>query len=111
MAGGRRPATMLMILAVDGGRGRYWTEPEAQGGSVPGMRGAPRYYPECRQAVAARVVARRSSGRARDSVREEPAAEESMVDRKPLGDAELAPRGPVALPGGRISLIASALGR
>ena len=23
--GGRRPATMLMILAVDGGRGRFWT--------------------------------------------------------------------------------------
>ena len=111
MASGMRPATMLMILAVDGGRGRYWTEPEAQGGSVPGKRGAPTYYPECVQAVAARVVARRSSGRDRDSVCEEPAAEVSLADRKPLGDAELAPRGPVALPAGRISLISRALGR
>ena len=33
--GGRRPATVLMILAADGGRGRFWTFPEVQGRSVP----------------------------------------------------------------------------
>ena len=27
---------MLMILAIDGGRGRFWTKPETQGRSVPG---------------------------------------------------------------------------
>ena len=60
---------MLMILAVDGGCGRYRTLPEAQGGSMPGKRGEPPYCTECVPAVTARVVSRRSSGRDHDSVR------------------------------------------
>ena len=65
---------------------------------MPGKRGAPTCCAECGQAVAARVALRRSSGRDRDSVCKEPAAEVSRADRKPLGDAAPAPRGPVTLP-------------
>ena len=65
---------------------------------MPGKRGAPSCCAEYEPAVAARVASRRSSGRDRDSVCEEPAAKVSRADRKPLGDAAAAPRGPVTLP-------------
>ena len=109
--GGRRPATMLMILALGGGRGRFWTEPEAQGRSVPGKpRSADTLHrvrtSGCRCGRFKAVI---RSGH--DSVLEEPAARVSMADCESTTGADLTPGRPVALPGGRISLVPRAFSR